>query len=224
MAERSFLRTLRRSIRRFERIPLRRDTGRRPRVGIVGDVYTRVNAHSNADLYRRLNRMGIDVWTSASVIDVSLLAMEQRPAELARKGRRLESALSAALVPAVRQARWWIDRCFPAGIRTPQERHYRDVVRASSRYVDFWIDKVLSLNLNRIEEFHAAGVDGVVNLMCHNCMLGTITASLSHRIRRHTEDTPLCTLVFEGLKSTHTVNRLEAFAHQVQACRNLRRD
>ena len=96
------------------------------------------------------------------------------------------------------------------------------VRRSSSRYVSFWIDKVLSLNLNRIEELHAAGADGALNVMCHNCMLGTITASLSHSIRRDTADTPLCTLVFEGLKSTHTTTRLEAFVHQLHTRRGCR--
>jgi predicted nucleotide-binding protein (sugar kinase/HSP70/actin superfamily) len=219
LAERRFFRALRRSIARLGRVPLSGEGSGRPRVGIVGDVYTRVNVHSNNGLYRRLNRMGVDVWTSASVIDVSLLALEQWPAELSRKGRRRQALLAAGMQPALRLARRLVDRCFPAGIRTPQERRYPDVRKASSRYVSFWIDKVLSLNLNRIEELHAAGADGVINVMCHNCMLGTITASLSHSIRRNTADTPLCTLVFEGLKTTHTTTRLEAFAHQLHSRR-----
>ena len=123
------------------------------------------------------------------------------------------------MIPALKSGRWLIDRYFPESILTPQERHYPDVLRASSRYVSYWIDKVLSLNLNRIEELHQAGVDGIINVMCHNCMLGTVTASLSKSIRRNIDDTPLCSLVYEGLKSTHTVNRLEAFAHQVRSFR-----
>ena len=41
--------------------------------------------------------------------------------------------------------------------------------RQSSKYVSYWIDKALSMNINRIQEFHQAGVDGVINA----CLLYT---------------------------------------------------
>jgi predicted CoA-substrate-specific enzyme activase len=222
LAEGSFFRMLKRSVARFRAIPRSKTVSNRPRIGIVGDVYTRVNAHSNDHLYRRLNQMGFDVWTSGSVIDVSFLAMEQLHAELFKQGKSAKATAAKILVPALKGARRLVDRYFPDSIKTPQERHYPDVHRASSRYVSFWIDKVLSLNLNRIEELHQAGVDGIINVMCHNCMLGTITTSLSKRIRNDIADTPLCSLVYEGLKSTHNTNRLEAFTHQVNSFRNSR--
>jgi len=53
-------------------------------------------------------------------------------------------------------------------------------------------------------------------------MLGTITAALSKIIRSDIADTPLCSLVYEGLKSTHNVNRLEAFTDQVRSFRSAR--
>jgi predicted CoA-substrate-specific enzyme activase len=222
LAEGSFFRTLKRAVARFRAIPLSSGVGTRPRIGIVGDVYTRVNQHSNDHLYEKLNQMGFDVWTSGSVIDVSFLAMEQRHAEFFKQGRPLKAAAAKALIPALKNGRRIIDRYFPESILTPQERHYPDVLRASSRHVSYWIDKVLSLNLNRVEELHQAGVDGIINVMCHNCMLGTVTASLSKSIRNDIEGTPLCTLVYEGLQSTHTINRLEAFAHQVRSFRTNR--
>ena len=215
----SFFRTLKKSVARFSAIPRSKTVRNRPRIGIVGDVYTRVNAHSNDHLYRRLNQMGFDVWTSGSVIDVSFLAMEQLHEELFKQGKSAKATAAKALIPALKGARRLVDRYFPDSIETPQERHYPDVHRASSRYVSFWIDKVLSLNLNRIEELHQAGADGIINVMCHNCMLGTITTSLSQRIRSGMADTPLCSLVYEGLKSTHNTNRLEAFTHQVNSFR-----
>ena len=222
LAEGSFFRALKRAVTRFTAIPLSPDGNDRPRIGIVGDIYTRINAHSNDRLYERLNAMGFDVWTSSSLIDVSFLGMEQRHAELDRQGKPARAAAAKMLIPALRAARRLVDRYFPRDIQTPQERQYPDVHRASSRYVSFWIDRVLSLNLNRIEELHQAGVDGIINVMCHNCMLGTITAALSKIIRGDIADTPLCSLVYEGLKSTHNVNRLEAFTDQVRSFRSAR--
>ena len=217
LAEGSFFRVLKESVARFQRIPLSTRNGTRPKIGIVGDVYTRANEHSNDRLYDKLNQLGFEVWTSCSVVDVSFLGMEQWHAELFKQGRMVEGFAAKALIPAIKIVRKLLDRYFPATIRTPQERQYPDILRASSKHADFWIDKVLSLNLNRIEEFHRAGADGIINVMCHNCMLGTITASLSGSLRADIDDTPLCTLVYEGLKSTHNLNRLEAFTHQVDS-------
>jgi len=161
--------------------------------------------------------MGFEVWPACSLIDVSFLGMEQLHEELYRKGKKISGFFTKALIPAIKMARWIVDRNFPETIRTPQERDFHAVKKVANRYADLYIDKVLALNLNRIEEFHQSGADGILNVMCHNCMLGTVTASLTKSIRNDMDDIPLCTLVYEGLKSTHNVNRLEAFAHQVKS-------
>jgi len=217
-----FFKALRESVARFKAVELRPGSRQRPVVGIVGDVYTRVNEHSNDHLYRRLNDLGFEVWTSCSLIDASLLGGEQLHQELRRKGKKVSAVAAMAATPAAKAALAMVDRHFPDGIRTPQERHFKEVHQASSKYVSYWIDKALSMNINRIQEFHQAGADGVINAMCHNCMLGNVTASLSASIRRDTDSMPICNLVFEGLKSTHSTNRLEAFAHQVMAGREAR--
>jgi len=219
LAEGHFFRSLRDSVKRFEEIELVENGRRRPVVGIVGDVYTRVNEHSNDHLYHRLNELGFDVWTSCSLLDVSILGGEQLHKELERRGRPAAGLVARAAIPGARAALALIDRYFPDSIRTPQERHFPDVYKSTSRYASYWIDKALSANINRVDEFHQAGVDGVINVMCHNCMLGNVTAALSRSMRRDMDDMPLCNLVFEGLKSTHTTNRLEAFAHQVMTGR-----
>ena len=46
--------------------------------------------------------------------------------------------------------------------------------------------------------------------------LGTVTAALLPAMRRDHGGLATTTLVYEGLQSTHNVNRLEAFAHQVR--------
>lgn len=219
LAHGHFFKALRESVARFKSVQLRPGPRRRPVVGIVGDVYTRVNEHSNDHLYQRLNDLGFEVWTSCSLIDASILGGEQLHQELRRKGRNVSAVAAMAATPAAKAVLALVDRHFPAGIRTPQERHFKEVHQASSKYVSYWIDKALSMNINRIQEFHQAGADGVINAMCHNCMLGNVSASLSASIRRDTDSMPLCNLVFEGLKSTHSSNRLEAFAHQVMAGR-----
>lgn len=215
LAHGKLFKALRESVARFKAVPLKATSSGRPVVGIVGDVYTRINEHSNDRLYERLNDLGFEVWTSCSLIDVSVIGAEQLHKELERRGKHIYGFAAKAAIPGSKMLLHLVDRCFPEGIRTPQERHFPDVVKTSSRYTSYWIDKALSLNISRIEEFHQGGADGVINAMCHNCMLGNVTGALIASMRRDMDDMPVCNLVFEGLKSTHSTNRLEAFAHQV---------
>jgi len=215
LARGGFRRAVREAVRRMSAEPLRPDAGTRPAVGVIGDQYTRVNGHANDGLYRRLREAGFEVWAAASLIDVSFLGAEQLHVELARRGKPLASVAARAAVPAVAAVRASIDRLFPPGLRTPQERPFRDVRRAADRWASYWIDKALSANLARVEELHAAGAAGVVNAMCHGCMLGNVTSALLPAMRSATPGLSSCTLIYEGLESTHNANRLEAFAERL---------
>ncbi|HNW82921.1 MAG TPA: acyl-CoA dehydratase activase [bacterium] len=219
LAEGSFFKILRKSVKRFKAVALTEKDGTKPKIGIVGDVYTRVNEHSNDHLYSKLKEMGYEVWTSCSLIDISFMGMEQLHVELSRKGNKIKSFFTRIMIPGIKVARWLIDRYFPENIRTPQERNYHAIKNVVSKYADVHIDKALALNINRVEEFQLAGADGVINVMCHNCMLGNVTASLTKSMRKDMDDIPICNLVYEGLKSTHNINRLEAFTHQVNSCK-----
>jgi hypothetical protein len=50
-------------------------------------------------------------------------------------------------------------------------------------------------------------------------MVGTSTAAVYPALKEKTGDTPMMSLVFDGLGSTHTRNRLEAFVHRVNRAR-----
>lgn len=219
LATGSFIKMIKKSVQALAGVQLTDHSGRRPKIGIVGDVYTRINSHSNNHLYQKLQDGGLEIWPSCSLIDVSFLGVEQLHAEHLRQGHSFRGVVTKSLIPGVKLARWLVDRYFPESIRTPQERDYHAVSKVAGKYADFWIDKALSLNLNRIEELHQAGADGVVHVMCHNCMLGNITASLAPSMRRDMGDIPIGNLVYEGLQSTHNTNRIEAFIHQVNSCR-----
>ena len=56
--------------------------------------------------------------------------------------------------------------------------------------------------------------------MCHNCMLGNVISALSGTMKKDMDEIPICSIIYEGLKSTHNVNRLEAFTDQIKNCLN----
>ena len=212
----SFFKAVKRGVKAMKSIKLTAENGNKPKIGVVGDVYTRINAHSNGRLFENLKNTGFEVWPSCSMIDLTFMALELKSDDFLREGKKVKSILAKGTFPAVRICRHLIDRYFPDSIRTPQERDLNFIKKTVGKHIDITIDRALTLNLSRIGELHEAKADGILNVMCHNCMLGTVTESLTSTLRKETGDTPICTLVYEGLKSTHNKNRLEAFAHQVK--------
>jgi len=216
LAKGGFFEALDKAIERMKSIRLREDCGKRPKVGVIGDIYTRINPHANSDLYKKLEEMGFEVWSSAMMIDIAWLGSEQWHVELYRRGKFLDALVTLGMVPFTRAVRWLVNRKFPKTIRTPEERHFHEVKKASERVCSYWIDRLISMNIARIDDFVQAGASGVLNVMCHNCMIGTVTASLLPTLQEENNSTVLSTLIYEGLKSTHNDNRLQAFADQIK--------
>ena len=212
----NFFKALKRGVRALKAVKLTSKAGTRPKIGVVGDVYTRINAHSNGRLFENLKNMGFEVWPSCSMIDLTFMALELKSDDFLKEGKNFKSFLAKGTLPLVKMCKLLIDRYFPDSIRTPQERDINFIKKTVGKHIDITIDRALTLNLNRIGELHEAKADGILNVMCHNCMLGTVTESLTPALRKEMDDIPICTLVYEGLKSTHNKNRLEAFAHQVK--------
>ena len=211
-----FFKAVKRGVRALKAVKLTPKAGTRPKIGVVGDVFTRINAHSNGRLFENLKNTGFEVWPSCSMIDLTFMALELKSDDFLKEGKKVKSFLAKGTLPLVKMCKLLIDRYFPDSIRTPQERDINFIKKTVGKHIDITIDRALTLNLNRIGELHEAKADGILNVMCHNCMLGTVTESLTPALRKEMDDIPICTLVYEGLKSTHNKNRLEAFAHQVK--------
>lgn len=206
-----FFMALHRSVERMKSIRLIEDRDKRPRIGIVGDIYTRINPHANNNLYKKLIENGFEVWSSCMMIDLSWLRLEQMGEELRRKGKRYGHLVGKVMLGYTKTVRGLISSFFPSDIRTPEEGHFPDVFEGVAPYCSYWIDRLLSLNINRMKEMHRAGAQGILNVMCHNCMLGTVSSALIPRISMDMPNMMFSTLIFEDLKSLHNENRLEAF-------------
>jgi hypothetical protein len=60
------------------------------------------------------------------------------------------------------------------------------------------------------------GADGVINVICFNCMLGAISEAISAQIKRDHDRIPIPTLIYSGSDSPSDNTKLEAFVYQVQ--------
>jgi len=66
-------------------------------------------------------------------------------------------------------------------------------------------------------DFARKGADGLINVICFNCMLGLTSAAISSRIKSDFENLPIPTLIYGETENTSASSRLEAFVEQVKA-------
>jgi hypothetical protein len=97
------------------------------------------------------------------------------------------------------------------------EPGYKEVLAMAAPYVHPGANESLVLNVSKMVHFAGGGASGVVNAISTNCMLGTVYASLTDRIRADHQMIPITTMAYSGRPGAEIEARLEAFAHQVKA-------
>jgi hypothetical protein len=75
---------------------------------------------------------------------------------------------------------------------------------------------LVSLNVAKHVDFANKGVDGILNVYCLNCLVGTTTTSVFKRLTERIAGVPIMPLVFDAMGRTHVRNRVEAFVHRVE--------
>jgi hypothetical protein len=109
-----------------------------------------------------------------------------------------------------------VTRLFRERFAHAEEPGYREVVAIAAPYVGERASDVLMLNVAKMVDFAAKGADGIINAMCLNCMVGSVSAALMSKIREDHDNIPAVNLVFGGTEGTSQSLRLEAFIHQVK--------
>ncbi len=199
----------------FEKIKTKRE--KRPVVGIVGDIYTRQNPFANNQLFHRLEDLGCEVWPSPFLVDEIDFTFSREFYEKISEGNVAETIKLGGL-NLIREAK---KRQVTDKLQLPElklrEPGYEELVRSTITYLNYNNNQTLFLNIARMIDFARKGADGLINVICFNCMLGTASAAISQRIKKDFADIPLPTLVYGETESTSEEARLEAFVEQVRA-------
>jgi predicted nucleotide-binding protein (sugar kinase/HSP70/actin superfamily) len=190
---------------------------RRPRIGIVGEIFVRSNQFANGFMVRKLESLGAECalppfeeWLD--YIDFqrrrrSRLHIEGGWKDWARQ-KLTEMVQERAAEPIRRQFDGAIE-CFTREAPTQQ------TLRLGRPYLLPAIEGEAILSIGRVVEYAENGFDGILNVIPFGCMPGTIVSMLLHRFHRD-YGLPVFNLVVDGTKELAQDIRLEAF---VQQCR-----
>ena len=214
LADGTLILALKRCVERLKSVETR--PAARLKVGIAGDIYTRINPVANHNLFLKLEEMGCEVWPSSFLVEGVDFSFRKDLMEKVRAFRFHEGAMIALLYLVKELEKWKVRKTLQESVRHYREPTFKEVNKFTSSYIGFDNNQTLLLNIAKMVDFVKQGADGVINAICFNCMLGTVSGALAQRIRKDFRNIPIPTLIYTGTESAVEQTRLEAFVYQVQ--------
>ncbi len=188
----------------------------RPVIGVAGDIYTRTNTFANQSLFATVEALGCEVWPSPFMVDVFDFALKRELARSLYRRDVLELLQKGWIIALKELSEQSLKKLFREQFRHAEEPGYKEVMAIAAPYVGKLSSEVLILNIAKMVDFATKGADGIINAMCFNCMVGSVSAALISKLRRNHNNIPAVNLVFGGTEEAGQTLRLEAFIHQVK--------
>jgi predicted nucleotide-binding protein (sugar kinase/HSP70/actin superfamily) len=209
----------------FRAVPTRYTTDR-PLIGVVGEIFCRLNAFSNREAVRRIEAHGGEVWISDVCEWVWYTNWSQKQI-LRRAGKRVSLSMLAAHVKNAAQRRDEHALLKPLaedfrGYEEPEDL-YEQVLRPGWPYLP--ADGVLGemvLSVGKSIYLHGKGADGIIDISPFSCMNGIVSEAVYHDVSRDHDDLPIRNFYFDASNS-NMERDLDIFMELAQAYRRRKR-
>lgn len=206
---------------RFEALPVDKSEPR-PLIGLVGEIYLRLNSFSNQDIIRKVEAAGGEV-VVATVIEwlyfnnwgVKTLAKALGmvvPVFLLELSDIYQKYREHKLAGPVRHL-----------LAMPTETATEDLLRTLTPYYEPYLGTEAVLTMGKAIEFAHAGFAGILNVMPFTCMPGLVSAGMAPRFRPDLHNIPWLDVSYDAQRGTNLNTRLEAFMYQAIAFHRSRR-
>jgi predicted nucleotide-binding protein (sugar kinase/HSP70/actin superfamily) len=196
---RALVRSLRRCRQRFADLDLRPDPNRLL-VGVVGEIFCRLNTFSNEDAVRRIEEAGGEVWL-AGITEWLWYTLAEQYRKLRLRRRLLSRESASTWIRGLVQHR---DERQLLGVfqdELREEPGTKDVMIAARPYLpaDGALGEMV-LSVGRAVCLAAKGVDGIIDISPFTCMNGIVCEAIYPRVSRDLGGLPIRTLYFDGSK------------------------
>ncbi|MBN2018854.1 MAG: hypothetical protein JW749_01365 [Sedimentisphaerales bacterium] len=189
---------------------------RKPRIGIVGEIYVRNHEFANRNIISQLESLG-------AACDLASLAewiyyTNFTRLKMAGRRRQLRNFISNKIQD-------YFQHRIERALAEPLEKRFgpiaeqpiRHVIDLAKPYLDESFEGEAILSVGKIVEYHKDGFGGVVNVMPFTCMPSTIVSTQTRRLSCDCDDMPILNLSFDGQEDATLTTRLEAFVEQAAA-------
>ncbi|HOD81517.1 MAG TPA: hypothetical protein PKG77_08825 [Phycisphaerae bacterium] len=182
-----------------------RYTKDRPLIGVVGEIFCRLNNFSNNEAVRKIEAHGGEAWLSDVGEWVWYTNWSHRDM-LRREGKRFSLAMLGAMVRDRFQRADEEALLKPfaddlAGYEEPHDTHH-DVLRPAWPYLpaDGALGEMV-LSVGKAIYLHGKGADGIIDISPFSCMNGIVSEAVYHAVARDHDDIPIRNFYFDASSS-----------------------
>jgi predicted nucleotide-binding protein (sugar kinase/HSP70/actin superfamily) len=188
----------------FRAVPATYEKGR-PLIGVVGEIFCRLNTFSNRQATRQIEAHGGEAWLS-DVGEWIWYTNWSQKALLRRDGKAFSPAMLGALVKN------WVQHHDEQKLLEPvredfvgyeePEDVYEQVLKPGWPYLP--ADGALgemALSIGKACYLHAMGADGVIDISPFSCMNGIVSEAVYHSLSRDYDQMPIRNFYFDASSS-----------------------
>jgi len=199
---RSLTASLSRARARFRAVPACFDP-KRPLIGIVGEIFCRLNNFSNQDLVRRLEGQNAECWM-ADIAEWIAYTNTEEVRNLRLAGRTyswpmIKSKLRSRIQHADEHA---LRSLFVEDFEGYEEPGIDEVLKLARPYVPFpGAEGEMVTNVGRSAWLALRGADGIVDISPFTCMNGVVSEAIYPKLSRDYGGIPIRNFYFDGQQS-----------------------
>lgn len=202
----------------FRAVPARYEKGR-PLIGLVGEIFCRLNTFSNDDVARRMERFGGECWLSDIAEWVWYTNWDQEEDIRGKRGRLNIDYLKLKLKTHVQhQYEQALLAPVAEDLRGYEEPHdVREVLAASAPYLppEGCLGEMV-LSVGKAIYLHGKGADGIIDISPFTCMNGIICEAVYPAVSKAHDNLPIRICYFDGV-NTNIDRDLEIFLDLARA-------
>ena len=193
--------------------------GKKPLIGIVGEIFVRLNRFANENVIRKIEQFGGEAWIAPLtewILYVNTIAKKR-----SLKNRSFSNLLKVFLTDHYQKKdEHHLEEVFKDHLRNFGEPRTKSIFRNAKPYLDSSFEGEAILSVGKTIDFAKRGASGIVNIMPFTCMPGTIVSTLLKRYREENNNIPILNMAYDGQEQTNTLTRLEAFMYQAREFQN----
>ena len=186
----------------FRAIPADYDP-ERPLIGVVGEIFCRLNMFSNEDLVRKIEEQGGECWLS-DVSEWVWYTNNEQQDNIRKKGKRVSlEMLGAKIKNAVqRKDEHALLEPFHEDFKGSEEPDVEEVLNYSYPYLPYTgaLGEMV-LSVGKAIYLHKKGADGIVDISPFTCMNGIVCEAIYPVVSRDYDHIPIRTFYFDGTQS-----------------------
>jgi predicted nucleotide-binding protein (sugar kinase/HSP70/actin superfamily) len=197
-------------------------TRSKPLIGVVGEIYCRLDNFANAELIRRIEKFGGEVWL-ASVSEWVWYSNFYQQQDLKMKGEKFSLEMLGALIRDKFQSKDEHKLYAPVhkrfeGYEEPENINY--FLDLAKPYLPYWgVIGEMVLNIGGAIYYHSKGVDGIIDISPFTCMNGIVCEAIYPSVSTDHNGIPIKNFYFDETESDYDRD-VEIFLELASTYRN----